>query len=105
MIPLSFAQSRLWFLNRFEGGAATYNMPTAFRISRDLDVEALGAALDDAIARHESLRTIFPDIDGVPFQKVLPAQAGMWRRGGAAVVSVSEQDLPGELMALARHRV
>ena len=46
-IPLSFAQSRLWFLNRFEGGVATYNMPTAFRISGALDVEALGAALDD----------------------------------------------------------
>ena len=103
VIPLSFAQSRLWFLNRFEGGAATYNMPTAFRISRDLDVEALGAALDDVIARHESLRTIFPHIDGAPFQKVLPAQAGMWRRGGAAVVPVSEQDLPGELMSLVRH--
>ena len=45
MVPMSFAQSRMWFLNRFEGGVATYNMPTAFRISGALDVEALGAAL------------------------------------------------------------
>ncbi|WP_238396895.1 non-ribosomal peptide synthetase, partial [Mycolicibacterium sp. CBMA 331] len=104
VVPLSHAQSRLWFLNRFEGGAATYNMPTAYRISGALNVEALCAALDDVIARHESLRTIFPDIDGVPFQQVLPAETGMWRRGGAAVVSLPEQDVIGELTALAGHR-
>ena len=85
MIPLSFAQSRLWFLYRFEGGVATYNMPTAFRINGALDVEALDAAIDDVIARHESLRTIFVDIYGVPYQEVLPAAPGMWRRGGDAV--------------------
>ncbi len=79
-------------------------MPTAFRIGGELDVEALGAALDDVIARHESLRTIFPDIDGVPFQQVLAARAGMWRRGGAAVVSLPEQDVAAELVALAGYR-
>ncbi|OWM05068.1 hypothetical protein B7435_10580 [Mycolicibacterium peregrinum] len=103
-VPLSYAQQRLWFLNRFEGGAATYNMPTALRINGPLDVDALGAAIDDVIERHESLRTVFPDADGVAFQKVLPAEAGMWRRGGPVVIPLPESDVMGELMTLAGYR-
>ncbi|MET4429281.1 amino acid adenylation domain-containing protein, partial [Mycolicibacterium sp. 624] len=104
VVPLSYAQQRLWFLNRFEGGVATYNMPIAFRIGGALDVAALDAALDDVIARHESLRTVFPDVDGVPLQKVLPAEPGMWRRGGAALVSIPEHDVTGALISLAGYR-
>ncbi|WP_415624192.1 amino acid adenylation domain-containing protein, partial [Mycobacterium intermedium] len=104
LVPLSFAQERLWFLSRFEGGIATYNIPTAFRISGALDIDTLGAALDDVVARHESLRTIFPDSNGVASQHVLPAKPGMWRREGAALVEVTEQDLGAELLELARYR-
>ncbi len=103
-VPLSHAQQRLWFLNRFEGGLAAYNMPTAFRVSGSLDVDALGSALDDVIARHESLRTIFPDVEGVPVQQVLPAEVGMWRRAGVGVVALPEPDVAHELAALAGYR-
>lgn len=74
MIPLSFAQHRMWFLNRFEESTAVYNIPLALRLSGELDLEALRAALGDVVTRHESLRTVFPaGAQGEPCQKIVAA--------------------------------
>ncbi|QTR02794.1 acyltransferase domain-containing protein [Saccharothrix algeriensis] len=70
-VPLSAAQARLWFLNRLHGDAAHYNMPIAHRLTGPLDTAALAAALRDLVARHEVLRTAYPDWDGVAQQVVL----------------------------------
>ena len=75
VLPLSFAQSRMWFLNRMGGAEAAYNIPLALRLAGDLDVTALEAALADVAARHETLRTVFPDVDGIPRQQILDAAA------------------------------
>ena len=77
--PLSFAQERLWFLDRFEPGSAAYNMPAALRITGDLDTAALAAAFGEIVRRHEVLRTGFPESGGRPVQVVLPWQSGRCR--------------------------
>ncbi len=72
-LPLSFAQQRLWFLDRLEGGGAVYNIPMAYRLAGALDVAALERSLDEIVRRHEVLRTTFAQHDGVPVQVIAPA--------------------------------
>ena len=70
--PVSFAQQRLWFLHRFAPLSAAYHIPHAIRLRGQVDIKALELALGTLVQRHEPLRTVFLDVDGVPRQKVLP---------------------------------
>ena len=70
--PLSFAQQRLWLLDRMTPGTAAYNMPHPLRIRGRLDAAALERALDGLLARHETLRTTFEEREGGPVQVIHP---------------------------------
>ncbi len=71
-IPLSPAQQRIWFVNQFETDSAAYNISLSLKLSGPLDRDALDEAIGDVVARHESLRTVYPLDDAGPRQEVLP---------------------------------
>jgi amino acid adenylation domain-containing protein len=69
-LPLSFAQARLWFLDQLQPNSAFYNIPTALRLSGQLNVTALESNINEIIRRHEALRTNFTTIEGQPIQVI-----------------------------------
>ena len=69
-LPASFAQERLWFLDRLQPGGSAYNLPAAVRLHGDLDVPRLAACLDAVVRRHEALRTTFALAGDRPVQVV-----------------------------------
>nr|AXN93624.1 PuwG [Symplocastrum muelleri NIVA-CYA 644] len=71
-IPLSYAQTRLWFLEQLEGQTATYNMPAAVQITGNLNVDALRQTLVEIVRRHEILHSSFQLINGTPVQVIDP---------------------------------
>uniref|UniRef100_UPI003EBEF0B2 amino acid adenylation domain-containing protein n=1 Tax=Streptomyces tabacisoli TaxID=3156398 RepID=UPI003EBEF0B2 len=112
---MSFAQRRLWFVDRFEGPSPTYNGAFALRLTGELDVPALRAALRDLVERHEALRTVIVEgDDGVPHQQVLasgqrPLELGLVEAAGereraAAVDAVATEtfDLAADIPIRAR---
>ena len=71
--PLSFAQARLWFLDRFQPGNPLYNVPSVWRLPGPLSVPLLERALNEIVRRHASLRTTFDLVDRKPAQVVAPS--------------------------------
>ncbi len=71
-LPLSYAQQRLWFLDRLGGTSIEYNMRIALRLRGELDRQALEKSINTIVARHESLRTRFAEIEGKPVQVIEP---------------------------------
>ncbi|WP_432021789.1 amino acid adenylation domain-containing protein [Streptomyces parvus] len=98
-IPLSHAQQRLWLLNRLEGTGDTYNVPMALRLTGPLRLDALQAALTDLVDRHETLRTVYPDVRGVPSQVIRDTAAAAPR---PTVTDTTEQRLPAALVEAAK---
>lgn len=72
-LPLSFAQTRLWFLEQLQSGSSIYNIPTAYRVQGSLNQALLKQCFDEIVRRHETLRTNFTLIDGQPIQLIAEA--------------------------------
>ncbi len=95
-IPLSFAQERLWMLDRMEPGLTAYNVAQCWRISGPLDPEALDRSLHDLARRHEILRTTFSTAEnGTPVQVIHPSSTLLVRRiliGADALSRLAEEE-------------
>ncbi|GHO70194.1 hypothetical protein KSC_090860 [Ktedonobacter sp. SOSP1-52] len=87
LLPLSFGQQRLWFLDQLEPGNTSYNIPVSVEFEGKLNLEAFEASLTTIIERHEGLRTTFQEIEGQPYQTISP-------RGHSRLVLIDLQGLP-----------
>ncbi|MFI6644611.1 amino acid adenylation domain-containing protein [Streptomyces sp. NPDC050504] len=102
LIPLSYAQRRMWILHQMEGGSENWNMPAAFRLTGSLDRAALAAAVRDVVDRHEVLRTVYgTGDDGELYQRILPTEQAAPE---VAVVDVTPAEVPDAVAGAMAHR-
>lgn len=78
LVPVAPEQRRMWFLQRLHPDSVAYQVPIATRIRGEFDVAAFRAAVDAFVARHELMRTVYPEHDGVPMQRILPHAEVPW---------------------------
>ncbi|HEU4880715.1 MAG TPA: amino acid adenylation domain-containing protein [Longimicrobium sp.] len=91
--PLSFAQERLWFIDRLQPGSAVYNIRVVRRWLGVLDYAALERALGEIVRRHEALRTTFREVDGSPVQVIAPFSGFTLRAGDLAGLPEAEREV------------
>lgn len=72
LLPVSFSQQRLWLLDKLQGGSIEYNMPLVFKIEGSVNILLIGKVLEEIIARHEVLRTVFVEANGELHQSIRP---------------------------------
>jgi amino acid adenylation domain-containing protein len=94
LVPLAYAQEPMWHANQSERARMVQNCPLAVRLTGDLDVDALRLALADLARRHEVLRTVYPAVDGRPYQRVLDADEAPPR---LLLVKTNDAELPERL--------
>ena len=99
-IPLSFAQRRLWFLHSLEGPSPTYNIPLVIELTGDLDTKALEAAINDIVAHHETLRTIFPVTEGNAYQDIIDSSEAQVE---LLITRIKESELDAEITSATRY--
>ncbi|RAV12707.1 non-ribosomal peptide synthetase, partial [Mycolicibacterium sp. GF69] len=103
VVPLSYAQQRLWFLDQLQGPSPVYNLATALRLNGLLKTEDLRSALCDVVARHEILRTLLVASEGVAEQVVVAPQCADFGWQVVDGVGWSAQRLDQAIGAVARH--
>ena len=99
-LPLSFAQQRLWFIDRLEGGSAQYHQPIVLRLTGQLNKLALQETLDALLVRHEVLRTCFITRDGETQQCIATPHSLLIKQTDLSQLSTSQQAV--EIAAIAK---
>jgi amino acid adenylation domain-containing protein len=100
LLPLSFAQERLWFIDRLEPGLTAYNMPLALGIEGEFSPAVLAAILGEVVRRHEALRTTFHEAGGRPVQVI--AATGFWEQPLVDLVALPAAARAAEARRLAQ---
>jgi amino acid adenylation domain-containing protein len=103
-LPLSFAQQRLWFLDRLEPGSSTYNISSAVRLTGRLNIPALEQTLSEIVRRHEILRTTLATVEGRTIQVIAPAQPLLLPLVNLSDLPEAEREERARLLATAEAR-